>query len=265
MTRKTIKYLNQKKQSAEKIVCISAYTYPTANLIDEFCDVILVGDSLGMTIYGHKNTLKVTTQMMIDHGKAVVEATKNSFIIVDLPYGSYEKSKDQALETCQRIIKETSCDAVKIETTPELIETIEFLTKNNISVVSHVGLTPQHIEKFGGFKIQGKNNRSKEEIYKMALDSENHGAVMVVIEGVIKDLADKITKNINIPTIGIGASVNCDGQILVIDDILGIKQEYSPKFIKTYSSVDIEIKKAAAQFAQEVRNSKFPTDKHCFF
>jgi 3-methyl-2-oxobutanoate hydroxymethyltransferase len=249
----------------EPITCVAAYTYPVANLIDEFCDVILVGDSLGMTIYGMSNTLGVSVEMMINHGKAVVKATKKSLIVVDLPYGSYEQSTKQAYESASRVINETGCDAVKLEITPDLIETIQFLTHNNIPVISHIGLIPQHVEKLGGFKIQGRDEAKARELVDVAIRSQEAGAFCVVIEGVIEKVSCEITNALKIPTIGIGASPHCDGQVLVIDDILGIKKEYSPKFVKAYADVSGDIRNCVKQFSQDVKSGKFPTKDHCFY
>lgn len=255
---------NIKNSKHKNIVAISAYTYPIASLIDEFCDLILVGDSLGMTIYGMENTLGVSVEMMINHGKAVVNATKKSLIVVDLPYGSYEESKEQAYKTAKKVIRETGCDAVKLEIEGNLTETIAFLTKKGIPVISHIGLTPQHIKKFGGFKIQGRNEISAQNIIDLAIKSEKAGSFCVVIEGVVENLAIEISNKLKIPTIGIGASVECDGQILVIDDILGIKQEYSPRFVKNYAYLSGDIRNAVKNFAAEVRSRQFPTKDHCF-
>lgn len=253
------------RNSDHKLVCVAAYTFPVASLIDEFCDLILVGDSLGMTIYGMENTLGVTVDMMINHGNAVVKATKKSLIVIDLPYGSYENSKEQAFATSKRIMNETGCDAVKLEVENDsIIETINFLIQNGIPVIAHVGLTPQHVEELGGFKVQGRNETRAQHIIDLAQKCEKAGAFAIVIEGVIERIAAEITQKLKIPTIGIGASVECDGQILVIDDILGIKQEYSPRFVKNYAYLSDEIQNAVRNFSQEVRNKKFPTKDHCF-
>lgn len=255
----------REKKGKEPIVCISAYTFPMANLIDEFCDLILVGDSLGMTVYGMKNTLGVSLDMMINHGQAVVNGSKKSLVVVDMPYGSYEKSKEQALKNAVKVMSETGCNAVKLEMSLELVETVEFLVANKIPVVAHVGLTPQHIEKFGGFKIQGRNEKVAKDIVNLAILCEKAGAFALVIEGVVEKVGREITEKLDIPTIGIGASPECDGQVLVIDDILGIKQEYSPKFVKQYADLSAEIKKAVEQFSLEVKSKKFPSKEHCFY
>ena len=256
---------NRGSVTKEPIVCVAAYTYPIANLIDEFCDIILVGDSLGMTIYGMKNTLGVSVDMMINHGKAVVNATTKSLITVDMPFASYEASKEQAFINAARIITETGCQAVKIEMSEGLIDTVKFLSERGIPVMAHIGLTPQHINELGGFKVQGKDKISAKNILDLALESEKAGAFSLVIEGVVEKLANQITKNLTIPTIGIGASAECDGQVLVIDDILGVKQEYSPKFVRNYADLSKEIKKAVSNFSTDVKNHKFPTKDHCFY
>lgn len=253
------------KKGKEPITCISAYTYPIAQIIDEFCDIILVGDSLGMTIYGMKNTLDVSVEMMMNHGKAVTNATKNALIIVDIPFGSYEKSKEQAFENAAKIISQTGCDAVKIEMSEDLVETISFLNNRGIPTVAHVGLTPQHVNRLGGFKIQGRDKKSANQILDLAIACQEAGAFLLVIEGVIEKVASQVTKELEIPVIGIGASIDCDGQVLVIDDIIGIKQEYSPKFVKNYANLSNEIRRCASEFSNEVKSKKFPKSEHCFY
>ena len=209
------------KKSKEKIICLTAYSFPMAKILDDFCDIILVGDSLGMAIYGHKDTIDVTLEMMINHGAAVVKAVKKSFVVGDLPYKTYEDSKEQALESARKVIETTKCDAIKIETSLELIPTVKFLVENGVNVMGHIGLLPQHVRKIGGYKYQGRDEKTATEILKTAKMLEEAGAFALVIEAVPADLATKITQNISIPTIGIGASAECDGQVLVIDDLLG--------------------------------------------
>jgi 3-methyl-2-oxobutanoate hydroxymethyltransferase len=252
-----MKRFSQKK-SQEKIICLTAYTFPMAKILDELCDVILVGDSLGMTIYGMSDTVDVTLDMMINHGKAVVKARKKSFVVVDLPFGTYEKSKEQALESAQKVIAETSCDAIKIETSRDLVETVKFLTENQINVMAHVGLMPQHVRKIGGYRYQGRDENSAKEILEVAQLVEKAGAFSVVIEAVPENLANKITAALKIPTIGIGASAECDGQILVIDDLLGLNQEFKPRFVKYYANLAEEISDAVKKFSIDVKEKKFP-------
>ena len=246
------------KKQTTPLTCLTAYSYPIAKILDRYCDVILVGDSVGMAVYGMENTLGVSVEMMINHGKAVMRGAKKALVVVDIPFGSFEKSPDQALATARRIIDETGCDMVKIETSKEVISIVEFLVKNKIPVMGHVGLLPQKIKEVGGYRYQGKDDVSAREIMQIAGDLEKAGALAIVIEGVPAVLADKITKLVSIPTIGIGASVNCDGQILVIDDLLGLNQDFKPKFVKNYSNLADEIDKAVKAFCDDVRKRKFP-------
>ncbi len=250
------------KNQKTPITCLTAYTFPIAKILDKHCDVILVGDSLGMAIYGMENTLGVTVQMMIDHGKAVTRAASKALIVVDIPFGSFEKSKEQALETAQKIMKETNCDAVKLETTRATIETVMFLVEHNIPVMVHVGLLPQKVIEMGGYKYQGKDEKSAAEILQTAIDLEKAGAFGMVIEGVPADLATKITKSVKIPTIGIGASVDCSGQVLVIDDLLGLNQIFKPKFVKKYADLAEDIERSVERFCADVKSRKFPSDEY---
>ena len=247
------------------ITCLTAYSYSIAKILDKHCDIILVGDSLGMVVYGMQNTLGVTIDMMINHGRAVVLGAKNALIVVDIPFGSFEQSPNQALETAKKIIDETGCDAVKIETSKETISTIEFLVKNKISVMGHIGLLPQKFKKISDYKYQGRDQDSAQQILEIAKDLEKAGAFSIVIEGVPANLADQITGAINIPTIGIGASINCHGQVLVIDDVLGLNQEFKPKFVKNYSNLAVEIESAVKIFCDEVRNKQFPTKQQMIY
>lgn len=246
------------KKNHEKITCLTAYTFPMAKILDEFCDIILVGDSLGMTIYGHSDTIDVTLEMMINHGKAVMRAAKKSFVVIDLPFGTYEKSKEQALESAKKLIAATGCNAIKIETSRHLAETVKFLAENKINVMAHVGLMPQHVREIGGYRYQGKDENSAKEILETAKLMEKAGAFSVVIEAVPAELATKITREISIPTIGIGASAECDGQVLVIDDLLGLNQEFKPKFVTYYADLAGEISRAVAKFCDDVKAKKFP-------
>lgn len=250
------------KKSKEKIICLTAYTFPMAKILDEFCDIILVGDSLGMTIYGMTDTIDVTLEMMINHGKSVMRAAKKSFIVVDLPFGTYEKSKEQALESARKVIYETGCHAIKIETSRDLVETVKFLVANKINVMAHVGLLPQHVRKIGGYRYQGRDENSAKEILETAKLVEKAGAFSVVIEAVPAALATKITQEISIPTIGIGASAECDGQVLVIDDLLGLNQEFKPKFVTYYADLAGEISAAVKKFCVDVKAKKFPAKEN---
>ena len=248
------------KKGQEKIICLTAYTFPMAKILDDLCDIILVGDSLGMTIYGMSDTVDVTLDMMINHGKAVVKARKKSFIVVDLPFGTYEKSPQQALESAQKVMAETNCDAIKIEVSRDIVATVKFLVENKIPVMGHVGLLPQSVRKIGGYRYQGRDENSAQEILEIAKLVEKAGAFSLVIEAVPADLATKITRALSIPTIGIGASAECDGQVLVIDDLLGLNQEFKPKFVTHYENLAERIVDAVQKFSTDVRAKKFPAE-----
>jgi len=250
------------RKNGEKIICLTAYTFPMAKILDEFCDVILVGDSLGMAVYGMKDTVDVTLEMMINHGKAVMKAVKKSFVVVDLPHGTYEESPKQALESAQKVINETGCDAIKIETARDMAATVRFLVENKINVMAHVGLLPQHVREIGGYRYQGRDEKSAQEILETAKLLEEAGAFSLVIEAVPADLATKITQKISIPTIGIGASAECDGQVLVIDDLLGLNQEFKPKFVTRYENLAEKISAAVQKFSADVKERKFPAQSN---
>ena len=250
------------KKHQEKIICLTAYSYPVAKILDEFCDIILVGDSVGMTIYGMKDTVDVSLGMMIDHGLAVVKATNKALIVVDLPYNTYEESPQQALASALEMVKKTNCDAIKIEVSRDLVPTLKYLVDHGINVVGHVGLLPQSVRKIGGYKYQGRDENSAEEILETAKAIEEAGAFALVIEAVPALLAQKITNAINIPTIGIGASEKCDGQVLVIDDLLGLNQEFKPRFVEYYADLKTTIQEAVKSFSDDVKSEKFPGKKN---
>jgi len=252
----------QQKKSQEKIICLTAYTFPIAKILDKNCDIILVGDSLGMAIYGHKDTTQTTLDMMINHGKAVKKACNNSLIVVDLPINTYENSPEQALRSAKKVIEETGCDAIKIETSLNLVPTAKFLVDNNVNVMGHIGLLPQHVNEIGGYRYQGRDTNSAQEIYLTALELEKAGVFSVVIEAVPADLATKISQHLKIPTIGIGASAECDGQVLVIDDLLGLNQEFKPKFVANYENLSQKIDEAVKKFSIDVKSKKFPSIKN---
>lgn len=246
------------KKSREKITSLTAYSYPIAKILDGICDFILVGDSLAMAVYGLEDTVDIDLQTMINHGKAVVKACKKSMVVVDIPANSFENSDNQALETALKITKQTNCDAVKVETSLSQISAIKLMRKNNINVMAHVGLLPQQVRNLGGYKYQGRDHQSAQEIIQIAKMAEQAGAFAIVIEAVPAWLADEITNSVSIPTIGIGASKNCDGQILVIDDLLGLNQEFTPKFVKKYENLATKIEDAAKNFKKEIENGIFP-------
>ena len=244
-------------------VCLTAYTTPVARLVDPHVDLILVGDSVGMVLYGFDNTLSVTVDMMINHGAAVMRGSHHALVTVDMPYGSYEGSPDQALQNAQRIMKETGCGAVKLEGGQEMAKTIRHLFQNNIPVVGHVGLLPQSVEKMGGFKIQGKDDAQAAKVMDDAKAVAEAGAFAMVIEGTIEPVARAITEAVPVPTIGIGASPACDGQILVIDDILGFTTK-PPRFAKKFGDVTPAITDAIKNYSDDVRAGRFPDLDHCF-
>ncbi len=252
------------RKGGEPLVCLTAYTTPMARLLDPHVDLLLVGDSLGMVIYGMANTLGVTTEMMIAHGRAVVRGTAHACVIVDLPFGSYEASPEAAFRTASRVMAETGCAGIKIEGGVEMAETVAFLTRRGIPVFGHVGLMPQAVHAVGGFRAQG---RSAEEARRIAEDAQaiaEAGAFAVVLEGVMERVARELTEALPIPTIGIGASPACDGQILVTDDMIGLFPDFTPKFVKRYADLAGAISTAAERFAEEVRARVFPGREHCY-
>ncbi|MBI2208579.1 3-methyl-2-oxobutanoate hydroxymethyltransferase [Candidatus Woesearchaeota archaeon] len=240
----------------EKIVMITGYDYFTSKMEDEAgIDIILIGDSLGMVVLGYENTLSVTMEDMLRHTAAVVRGAKKAFIVADMPVGTFDNNEDAALNA--EALMKVGADAVKIENKPEIAE---FLVGNNIPVMGHVGLTPQTKE----FKVQGKDEESANEIMQLAKQCEKAGCFSVVLEGIPRDLAKKITESTSIPTIGIGAGPDCDGQVLVSNDMLGLYDKLSPKFAKRYADLGIEMKKAFQNYIKEVKEKKFPEDKHSF-
>jgi len=250
------------KKGNEKITCLTAYSFPIAKILDNLVDIILVGDSVAMAIYGEADTTSADLAMMINHGKAVVKACKRALVVVDMPINSYENSKETALKNAKKIIDETKCDAVKIEITEELIETTKYLVDNKISVMGHIGLLPQHVKAIGGYKYQGKDEESAQKIFEIAKKLEKTGIFSLVIEAVPAKLASKISQNIKIPTIGIGASKDCDGQVLVIDDLLGLNTEFKPRFVENYENLSQKISVAVENFVNDVLIGKFPTEKN---
>ena len=251
------------KKNAEKIVVLTAYSASIAKLVDEHVDIILVGDSVGMVIYGMDSTLPVTLDMMIEHGKAVMRGSERALVVVDMPYGTYEKSPADALANARKLVEQTGAQAVKLEGGVAIEATIRHLTSNGIAVMGHVGLQPQSVEIYGGYKIQGKTDESAAQILADAVAVEKAGAFSMVIEGVRKNVAEKITSTVKIPTIGIGASVECDGQVLVIDDMLGLT-ENPARFVKKFAHLDSVISAAVEEYSFAVRGRKFPTDQNCY-
>lgn len=237
---------------------LTAYTARQAQLLDTYCDILLVGDSLGQVIYGLDSTLPVTVDMMIAHGAAVVRGSYHSVVIVDMPFGSYEGSKEQAFETASRIMAETGCAAVKLEGGQAMAETISFLTNRGIPVMAHVGLTPQAVNVLGGYAARGRSQQEHDKILGDGKAVQDAGAFSVVAEGVLEPIAIALTKSLEIPVIGIGASAQCDGQVLVTEDMLGMFERV-PRFVKKYDDIAGIIDKTVAQYAEEVRARTFPT------
>ena len=252
-----------KAKGGTPIVCLTAYTTPVARLVDAHCDIVLVGDSLGMVLHGLESTLGVTLEMMILHGQAVRRGLERAFMTVDLPFGSYEQSPDQAFRSAARVMAETGCAAVKLEGGETMAETIRFLTARGIPVMGHVGLTPQAVNALGGYKVQGRG-ADAERILADARAVAEAGAFSIVLEKVTEPLARRITEAVAIPTIGIGASAACDGQVLVIDDMLGMFTEFQPKFVKRYAELGRDAAAAIEAFADDVRERRFPGPEHVF-
>ena len=252
------------RKGADPIVCLTAYTSLTAVLLDEHVDLLLVGDSLGMVLYGMDTTVGVTLEMMIAHGQAVMRGADKACVIVDMPFGSYQESPQAAFRSCARVMKEVGCAGVKLEGGVEMAETIRFLTERGIPVLGHVGLLPQSVNTAGGFRSFGRDEKEAEEILADALAVDGAGAFAMVIEGTVEPLARKITETVSIPTIGIGASPACDGQILVTEDLVGLFSEFRPKFVKRYAELGQQIANAAKAYAEDVRSRQFPGPEHCF-
>lgn len=251
------------RKGGTPLVCLTAYTTPVARLTDPHCDIVLVGDSLGMVLHGMESTLGVTMEMMILHGAAVKRGLSRAMMVVDMPFGSYEESPSQALRNAARILRETGAAAVKLEGGVEMEETIRFLTRRSIPVMAHIGLTPQAINTLGGYKVQGRGE-DRARVLDDARAVARAGAFSVVLEKVPATLADEITAELPIPTIGIGASAGCDGQILVVDDMLGLFTAFKPKFAKRYAELGETADAAIAAYAEEVRARSFPAPEHVF-
>lgn len=251
-------------KSQQKIVMLTAYTKPMAQLLDAHCDVLLVGDSLGMVVYGMENTLNISLDTMIAHTQAVMRGAKNALVMLDMPFGSYQESPQQAYRNCARAMAESGCQALKLEGGAELVDTVEFLVARGIPVMPHIGLMPQRVHEMGGFKAQGREQDATEKWVNIAKQFEHVGAFGVLIEGTIEPVARAVTEAISIPTIGIGASPACDGQVLVTEDVTGLFTDFTPKFAKRYADVGAAISTAAAAYAKEVRAGTFPGLAHCF-
>ena len=258
MQKITIKKILNKKNKTP-IVCLTAYSKAIAQIADKYCDIILVGDSLGMVLYGMKTTKEVKIETMILHCKAVKNFAKTSLVVFDMPYKTYN-NKLTAFKNASKVINLTKCDAIKLEGGKKIVNIVKYLTKKGIPVMGHVGLLPQTS---ANFKVRGKNFFQRKQIFDDAIAISNSGAFAMVLECVVEDLAKKITKNVSIPTIGIGASKYCDGQILVIDDMLGLSDFY-PKFVKQYSNIKKIIEKSVKNYVKDVKLRKFPSNENVY-
>ncbi len=263
--KNTVLTLLQQKQNEDKITMLTAYDYTTAAIIDE-CGVnsILVGDSLGMVMLGYENTLPVTMEDMIHHTAAVSRGARNAFIVADMPFMSYQASVEQAVQNAGRLIKEGGANAVKLEGGAEVCEQIRAIVNASVPVVAHLGLTPQSVNVFGGFKVQGKSREKAEKLIKDALLIQEAGACAVVLEGIPAKLAEIITKKLYIPTIGIGAGNACDGQVLVYQDMLGLTNGSAPKFVKRFADVGAVMRQGINAYINETKSGEFPSEEYTY-
>lgn len=260
MARITTTRLKEMKEKGEKITMLTAYDYTMARILDEAgVDILLVGDSLGMVMLGYENTLPVTIEELLHHTKAVTRGAENSLVVADMPFMSYEVEMTEAVHNAGMLIKEGEAAAVKVEGGAEIAETIQAMVRAKIAVMGHIGLTPQAIHQMGGYKIQGRDSKQAKRLIDDAKAIERAGAFSLVLECIPYQLAKEITESIDIPSIGIGAGPYCDGQVLVIHDLLGLYEEIRPKFVKRYRELGREIKEAATEFIEEVREERFPT------
>ena len=251
------------RKGGEPIVCLTAYTTPMARLVDAHADVTLVGDSLGMVVHGLPSTLGVTLEMMILHGQAVARGVARSMLVIDMPFASYEESPAQAFRNAARLMSETGAAAVKLEGGRHIAETIRFLVARGIPVMGHVGLTPQAVNALGGYKVQGRG-ADAERVFDDACAVAEAGAFSMVLEKVPDGLSRRITAAVPVPTIGIGASAGCDGQVLVLDDMLGLFTDFRPKFVRRYAELGLAADEAIAAYAADVRARRFPGPEHVF-
>ena len=263
--KNTVVTIQQAKENGEKVTMLTAYDYSMAKLIDEAgINMILVGDSLGMVMLGYEDTLSVTMEDMIHHTAAVARGAKNALIVADMPFMSYQTSVYDAVVNAGRLIKEGRAQAVKLEGGKEVAEHIKAITNASIPVVGHLGLTPQSLNAFGGFKVQGKSEAAAKKILEDALAIEEAGAVAMVLECVPAKLAELISKKVKVPTIGIGAGAGCDGQVLVYQDMLAMFSDFKPKFVKHFAQIGEQMKAAFAQYIEEVKSGAFPAQEHTF-
>ncbi len=248
-----------------KITCLTAYDYPTARLLDEAgVDILLVGDSLGMVVLGYENTLPVTMEEMLHHTRAVRRAVKRALVVADMPYGSFHAEISESVRNAIRFIKDAGAEAVKVEGGEKRLELISRLVEAEIPVMGHIGLTPQSLHALGGFKVQGKTLEAAEQLLRDARAVEAAGAFSIVLESVPRELAARITQQLHIPTIGIGAGPDCDGQVLVFHDLVGLTTTHLPKFARRYASLSELIARAAGEYCEDVRSGRFPLDEESY-
>jgi len=260
-TRKLVK----KKAKGERIVALTAYDFPTARLVDEAgVDIILVGDSLGMVVLGYENTLPVTLEDTIHHTKAVARARPRALLVADMPFMSFQAGTAEAVRNAGRLIKEAGAEAVKLEGGRDFEEVVRALVRCSIPVMGHLGLTPQSVLRFGGFRVQGRSEVDRKALLEDASLLEDAGCFAMVLEGIPSSLAGEITHSVGIPTIGIGAGADCDGQVLVLQDLLGFSHVPQPKFVKKYADLNRITREALRRFAEDVRNGEFPSAEHCY-
>ncbi len=257
--------IKEMKVRGEKISMITAYDFPTAELVDEAgVDTILVGDSLGMVVLGYEDTLSVTLEDMIHHGKAVVKGSNRGLVIVDMPFLTYQISKEEALRNAGRIVQETGAQAVKLEGGVEIVEAVKLITQAGIPVVGHLGLTPQSAGQLGGFKVQGRDPQVAKKMINDALSLEEAGSFLLVLECVPWQLSKVISEKLTIPVVGIGAGISCDGQVLVYHDVMGLYTGKRPKFVKQYAQAREEMQKGVNEYIRELKEGVFPEEKHSF-
>ena len=256
---------SQSDSEKRKIVCLTAYDYPTARFVDEAgVDVVLVGDSLGMVVLGYETTLPLTMEEMLHHTRAVWRGVRKALLVADMPYGSFHGDKSEAVRNAVRVVKEAGAEAVKIEGGERRMDLIAQLVEAEIPVMGHIGLTPQSMHAFGGFRVQGKSMEAAEQLLRDARAVEAAGAFSVVVESVPRELAARITSELRIPTIGIGAGPECDGQILVLHDMIGLSVGHTPKFARRYANVGEAIRNAVGAYADDVREGRFPSDEESY-
>lgn len=261
----TVPEIKRMKEKGEKITSLTAYDYSFARILDAAgIDILLVGDSLGSVIQGQESTLPVTLDDVIYHTRAVVRGRKRALVVADMPFLSFQISVEEAKRNAGRLLQEGGAEAVKLEGGVEMLETVEAIVEIGIPVMGHVGLTPQSLHRFGGYKVQGKDRDQREKIIQDALAVEEGGAFSIVLEGIPMDLAQEITRRLSIPTIGIGAGLHCDGQVLVVHDMLGLFDMYAPKFVKQYADLKGVMAEAVKNFITEVKEGRFPDEEHSF-